>query len=131
VSTRPNHYASELIGKGIQYRSSISQGTNQSKGKNWGNSSGYSYSSNAQSGGSRGGNFGSNYGGSRSEGSSHSTSINEQMDYLVQPSFFVQGMRRGGEHNQYKVDALLFQSGMTFHHSRQHFMLAQFDQRLR
>lgn len=126
-----NHYASELIGKGIQYRRSISQGTNQSKGKNWGNSRGYSYSSNAQSGGSRGSNFGSNYGGSTSQGSSHSTSINEQIDYLVQPSFFVQGMKRGGEHNQYKVDALLFQSGMTFHGSRQHFMLAQFDQRLR
>ena len=57
--------------------------------------------------------------------------MNEQIDYLVQPSFFVREMRRGGELNQHKVDGLVFQSGMIFHQSHQHFMLAQFDQLLR
>jgi hypothetical protein len=127
--SKTNKYASELIGKGIQYRATTgdSQGTNRShglnEGDNWG--SGTSSNHNMSHGGANA-SFGSGSGNSRNSGeslgrnvgtgSNTSTSFStaENMDYLVEPRFFAHGLRSGGPKHRNLVDALWFKAGGAF-----------------
>jgi Type IV secretion-system coupling protein DNA-binding domain len=133
-----NQWAADMIGKQPMIRQNWGQnnshGTSYSEGKNRGFSS-------SRGGGSSGSqsssnySYGSNYGTStshskqQSHGNSHGTS--EQMDYRLQPSFFAEGLRNGGQRNNCKVDAILVQSGKRFDGTGQHWGLCSFSQEIK
>lgn len=103
---KTQQWASELIGKGTTYRQSISENESEQSGSNTssGGSSGGGQSS-TQSG------SGSNYG----TGRGSSTSVNETMDYRLQPSHFTMLRKGGGDDRM--TEAVVFQPGRIFHHS--------------
>lgn len=112
---RTNQWAADLIGKGTVWRQSQGENVNTgwSQGRNFGDSSGSSnsssgrdFSSGSQSGSSSGQQRGSSGGGGAN------WSVQEQIDYAIQPSYFTTLRKSGGT-----VDALLFQGGKPFRHS--------------
>jgi hypothetical protein len=106
--------------------------TGTSEGTSWGRGSGTTYSSSPQGGGQFGCSTSINGGGqqgtsrSRTKGGgwSHGTSVgqsdsegggwSEQMDYRLQPAFFANSLRQGGERNNYLVSAVLLQANRIF-----------------
>ena len=52
----------------------------------------------------------------------------EQMDYLVPPSFFASGLRKGGPENDFLVDGVLVQGGRRFRASGGHSLFVTFQQ---
>ncbi len=101
------------------------------RGESWGSSVGSSFSWNGESSqvgftssSNRGGQEGTSWSRSRGGGWNESTSQgqsssagggwSEQMDYVLQPSFFANGLRQGGERNNYLVDAILVQANRVF-----------------
>jgi hypothetical protein len=128
-----NQWASSLIGRGIQYRSTQSGNTgrgwsrNMNEGANSGSSRGTStnHGSNwsAQGGGgSHGGgssdstntgeSLGASVGDSRNEG--EGWSVAEQMDALIEPNFFATSLRTGGPANGNLVDSIWYRAGANF-----------------
>lgn len=112
---RTNQWAADLIGKGTVWRQSQGENVNTgwSQGRNFGDSSGTSnsssgrdFSSGSQSGSSSGQQRGCSGGGGAN------WSVQEQIDYPIQPSYFTTLRKSGGT-----VDALLFQGGKPFRHS--------------
>lgn len=123
---RTNQWAADLIGKSLQTRhnsgGNINTGWNRGLGygENWSSnrsSAENHYTSNSSSGDSRNTSRGSSGGQGESWGSS------EQMDYTIQPSYFTTLRKSGGV-----VDALLFQGGRTFRHSRATWLPVSFKQ---
>ena len=126
---RTNTFASQLIGRGIQLRSTsggsfgtntsrgMAQGTNTNRGtsKNSGasygpNSGGWNHGDGSSSG--SGDNHGTNVGEGQNEGRSWSAA--ETMDLLVEPSFFAKELKSGGPANDNIVSALWFKTGGSF-----------------
>jgi len=103
----------------------------ESEGTTWGRSFGTSYSGNMETS-QFGVSSSSNSGGQKSESRSHTrgggyssgASVgrsdsqgggwSEQMDYRLQPSFFANGLRQGGERNGYFVSAVFLQANRIF-----------------
>jgi hypothetical protein len=133
-----NWSASETEQSSASTSSSWSDQTSDSRGTSWGHNSGSSYSVSTAplgqqgGGGSYGISSGDNYGGnssrSRSQsqggGSSQSESLSrgntegagwsEQMDYMIQPAFFANGLRQGGSRNNRLVTGILLQANRDF-----------------
>lgn len=123
---RTNQWAADLIGKVTHWRQS--EGENVHDGRSWGRNSGENwgsggssssrdYSSSSNSGGSRGTNFGG------SIGSGQNWSVQEQIDYAIQPAYFTSLRKSGGV-----VDAVLFQGGRPFRHSGANWLPVSFRQ---
>lgn len=120
-----NSYASELIGRSLQWRRNVGQneGWNASDSFNFGRSVGTNTSSSvshSERGGSTsstsvGTSSGSNWGFSMSSGRSggRSSGMSEVMDYAVQPALFAQ-LRQGGPKNRGEVDAILHRASSGF-----------------
>jgi hypothetical protein len=120
-----NTYASELIGRSLQWRRNVGQneGWNTSDGFNMGRNVGTNVSSSvshSERGGSTsstsfGSSAGSSWGISMSSGRSggRSSGMSEVMDYAVQPSLFAQ-LRQGGPKNRGEVDAILHRASSGF-----------------
>jgi hypothetical protein len=132
-----NQWAADMIGKQPMMRynwgQNHSHGTSHSEGKSrgWSNSrGGGSNGMQSSSNYSYGSNFGTNTSHTKQQnhGSSHGAS--EQMDYRVQPSFFAERLRSGGQRNDCKVDGVLVQSGKQFDGTGQHWGLCSFTQEL-
>jgi hypothetical protein len=123
---RTNQWAADMISKGVQLR--YSGGVNQSfnAGRSYGGNTSWSQSGNSSQGGSSGG--GSNWGFNQGFSSGENAGYSEQIDYLVQPGYFTR-LRKGGKATRYKVDALVFQGGRVFGHSRQTFLPVVLRQR--
>lgn len=112
---RTNQWAADLIGKGTVWRQSQGENvhTDWNQSRNFGDSSGTSSSSggnNYSSGSNSGISYGQQAG--NSGGSGANWSVQEQIDYAIQPSYFTTLRKSGGT-----VDALLFQGGKPFRHS--------------
>lgn len=115
-----NQWAADTIGKEVQYRHTLNQGTNtgtstsesdsRSWGTNWGHSSSQQGGS-SSSGGNRGGSFSVSH--SHNQGQSRGVGLNETIDYAIQPAFFTSGLRTGGKANHYMVDAVLYHPART------------------
>src|SRR4029077_7902925 len=112
--------------------------TGQSEGSSWGDTSGSSSSFTAPPLGQQGGSStygtssGSSSGGnrspsrsqsrsggwsksaSRSRGSTEGAGWSEQMDYMIQPAFFANGLRQGGSRNDHLVTGILLQANRDF-----------------
>ncbi|EQB16944.1 TraM recognition domain-containing protein [Sphingobium lactosutens] len=147
-----NKWASEAIGKAVQYRHSHGQssgsssqfGMNMGEGTNWGfnsgsgGSSGYSSGSggSSHSGGSSW-SSGSSRGGSDSWGRNRGTSTNhgqnwgqnEVVDYLLEPGQFSRMLKTGGPRHGNRVSAILHVAGRRFAASGGNSMIVEFAQR--
>lgn len=131
---RTNRYASELIGKGAQLRYSQSGGTNQgtSQGQsiNRGGSRQSGGSSSAQGhSGSYG--SGSTWGDAENQGTTRGSqrgwSVQEVIDYYVQPAHFAT-LAKGGPQFKMRVEAILQRGGTAFKHTGQTFIPLRFKQ---
>src|ERR1041385_3084180 len=123
---------------GVSTNENWSTQTGESRGTNWGRNSGTSYSVSAPPLGQQGGggsfsmSSGRNDGGNRSRswsesqssgwsesrshtrGSSEGAGWSEQMDYMIQPAFFANGLRQGGARNKHVVTGILLQANRDF-----------------
>jgi hypothetical protein len=138
---KTNQYAAEIIGKYSQYRGnySNSSGSSTSTGTSFtesrGDSSNYGSSSSTTlaTGGSNSASFGRNRSNSRGESETMSSNQNqsqgasEVMDYLLQPSFFTSGLKKGGTSNQMKVDGVIMTGGQPYSNALP-FMVVEFSQ---
>lgn len=130
-----NQWAADLLGKNIQVRGNWSdsqgstegynEGTSRNYGSNWGynasnNGSSSSHGSNSSSGTSKGW--------SRSSQSNSSRGGSETIDYRLQPSFFAESLRTGGDKNKRMVDAVIFQPGQRFTDTGEHWGICAFPQ---
>lgn len=118
-----------------------SSGDNRSWGRGWsggqgggmGWNSNNSYGTNTGENESSGVNSSANRGWSTgrttgtSGGDSETLGANETIDYQVQPSFFTT-LRNGGDANGKQVDALLYQGGRVWLHSKSTFLPCTFPQ---
>lgn len=129
-----NQYAADLIGKRLQLRRTTNEsvGSNYSRGMNYGENSSQGTSSGGGStyssgpGGSSSG-YSSNSGTTSSYGSAHGQNVGsgsnessswgttEQMDYLLEPSYFASHLKNGGPRNGNLVSAVWFKAGGRFH----------------
>lgn len=103
---RSAQWAADLIGKTEIYRRSISENESEQSGSN---------TSSGSSGGSGQASSNSSSGTNHGTGRGTSVSVNETMDYRLQPSHFTM-LRKGGGPDRI-TEAVVFQSGRTFHHS--------------
>lgn len=129
--SQTNKFASDLIGRGMQRRSSgsTSNGASFSSGVNEGSNTGrsdsrghggssggqggtYSTSHNDSYGSSRGESYGRNAGRSRSTNETEGWS--EHLDNLIEPNFFATALKAGGPANGNRVTALWFRAGARF-----------------
>lgn len=114
------HQSGSQSGGGVTYSdtgsASYSINSGGSHGRQEGESS--SWSRGRTTGTSRGESGGWNSGGGWSE----------QMDYLVPPSFFASGLRKGGPENDFLVDGVLVQGGRRFRASGGHSLFITFQQ---
>ena len=140
---KTNKYASDLIGRSLQQRanSGRSTGWNTNRGMNSGANTGQG----ASSGG--GGSYGEsaqvshNYGSSSNSGNSWGDSVgrgrsenwssgtSEQMDAILEPRFFAEGLLTGGPRNRNLVSCVWFKAGTRFADAGgNNFLLARFRQ---
>jgi len=142
---KTNQYASQLIGRGMQYRRTegrstgtsfnggMSEGTNVNRG--YSSNSGHSYgpgggSFNSGSGNNSG--SGENYGTTVGRGTNtgRNYSVAENMDVIVEPRFFASELKTGGPANNYEVSAIWFKtSGNFIAANGGNFLLTTFNQR--
>ncbi|MBV8979146.1 MAG: type IV secretion system DNA-binding domain-containing protein [Alphaproteobacteria bacterium] len=128
-SSNWSHGQNAQVNQGRNWNWGTQEG--ESEGETWGRSWGWSYSGNIDHGQMS---FSSsvNRGGQKSESRSRSTGVgvstgssigssdsegggvSEQMDYRLQPSFFANGLRQGGERNNYFVSAVFLQANRIF-----------------
>jgi hypothetical protein len=126
---KTNQYASQLIGRGMQYRRTEgrSTGTSFSGGMSEGVSANRGYSASSGSSYSPGGggyntssgnnsgsgeNYGTNVG--RGTNTGRNYSVAENMDVIVEPRFFATALKTGGPANNHEVSALWFKSSGNF-----------------
>jgi hypothetical protein len=126
---RTNKYASDLIGRDLQWRATqgrstgtnrsrgMNEGANENRGSNSGHGSSYGgkssgFNSNSGSNKGSGENWGVNVGQGTNE--SESWSEAEQMDNLVEPRFFASALKSGGPRNKNLVQACWFKAGGNF-----------------
>ena len=133
MCNRTNQMASQMIGKGIQWRAnqSSSQGSNQSRGMNEGSGSNagvssgggaswaggagpstWNHSSNNNSTTGSSENQGVNVG--RGTNESRTVGGSEAMDLIVEPNVFSTQLKTGGPMNDHKTTAIWVRSGGTF-----------------
>ncbi|SMF97933.1 hypothetical protein SAMN02949497_0331 [Methylomagnum ishizawai] len=126
-------WAADLIGRGIHHRKgwneSTTTGTNRSASV--GGSYGGGSSTDGKGNSTSSGNWGRNWGESRgiSESTTHGTSIQEVMDYLIEPSYFASELRTGGKGYDFCVDGILFQGGRKWKHTSAPWLKCTFRQR--
>jgi hypothetical protein len=137
-------WASDTIGRSLQYRhnysqgqnSGINSGLNDGGGTNWGTSDSFGGSSDSKGNGSSNWSSGSSSGGSdswgrnrgRSSGTSSSQGYSEAMEVEIEPAVFARDLRTGGPANGGRVTGLWFQAGKTFVGSRRNYLHVRFQQ---
>ena len=121
---RTNQWAADMIGKGLTLRWSGGANNGWSYGENVGSST--SYSSDDKGHGTKGGNV--NWGRNFGTSGGNSLSFSEQIDYQMQPAEFTR-LAKGGKVNRRRVEAVVFQGGRVFRHSRRTFLPVVFKQR--
>lgn len=100
-----------------------------------GRSTSYSTSAGSSSGGSSGTSRSQSQGGgrsqstSRSRGSSEGAGWSEQMDYMIQPAYFANGLRQGGPRNRNLVTGILLQANRDFSRTGKCWTQVAFKQR--
>ena len=138
-----NEWAANTIGKALQMRRNISQGTSTSDSNgtsvSFGNSTGTTGGFRSIFGGkqrqsenssstTQSYNDGEGANRSRSVGMTQSQGASEQMDYIVQPSVFANELRTGGRTNGLKVDCIWFQTGRRFEETERGYLPTTFQQ---
>jgi uncharacterized membrane protein YgcG len=140
---RTNTFASQLIGRDLQWRATqgrstgtntsrgLNEGSNENRGFNSGHSStsggGSSFSSNSGSNQGSGESWGANVGTGTNESDSWSEA--EQMDNLIEPRFFASELKSGGPRNGKLVTGVWFKAGARFEASDgSNWLLATFRQ---
>lgn len=129
-----NQYASQLIGREVQLRSSrsrgFSSGEGSSGGESMGDSRGHTLSGTQTGSISYGSNTGRNSGFSVNAGLSHSDTLAEQMDQVLEPGEFAR-LASGGPTNRFFVEAIIFQGGRRFAgNGGRPYLLTVFDQQV-
>lgn len=126
---KTNQYASQLIGRGMQYRRTegrstgtsfsggMSEGVNVNRGYSANSGSSYgpgggSHNSGSGSNSGSGENYGTNVG--RGTNTGRNYSVAENMDVIVEPRFFATSLLTGGPANNHEVSALWFKSSGNF-----------------
>ena len=74
----------------------------------------------------RGRNWGKNWG--KSQDQSWNRGVNEVIDYELQPGEFAR-LRKGGPENRLQVEAIVFQGGRVWRHTRSTWLPCLFPQR--
>ncbi len=139
-----NNWASQTIGKSIQFRRNYNEshsagrstGMNSGGSSQWGANSSHGGGTDAQGretsnwsyGTSQGGgsNWGQNVG--TNEGWTSGTGANETMDYEIEAGEFSRHLMTGGPTNKNRVTALWFQAGKRFADTQRNYLLASFRQ---
>jgi hypothetical protein len=86
----------------------------QGGGGTYGMSSGSTSGDNRSTSRSRSQSGGLSESASRSHGSTEGAGWSEQMDYMIQPAFFANGLRQGGSRNAHLVTGILLQANRDF-----------------
>jgi hypothetical protein len=86
----------------------------QGGGGTYGMSSGSTSGDNRSTSRSRSQSGGLSESASRSHGSAEGAGWSEQMDYMIQPAFFANGLRQGGSRNDHLVTGILLQANRDF-----------------
>lgn len=132
-----NQYAADIIGKSLQWRGNVSQGSNVGSSEQWGQSFGHNRgqnsssgrshseqgsSSNSSSGRQWGVNRSTNHGSSISRGHSSSTGSSEVMDYIIEPSRFRHLASGGSAHNHHSEAMIIHGSDARIFRFQQHYI---------
>lgn len=142
-----NEWAARTIGRGLQQRSTFTEGegTNQNFGMNMGEGSSWNRNTKGTSFFGGGGGFGSgeprwdehgsegggdNWGRNRGHGRSTNTSwgTSEQMDFIIDAGQFGRMLKTGGPANGNRVSAVWYQAGRQFGASGGNAFIAEFGQ---
>lgn len=135
-----NRYAADLIGRRAQFRRNASYGSSTthslSNGLSYGEGRSASHGSTTDAHGntSYSSTFGTNSNASASSttswarGDNSSEGVSEVIDYDIEPNFFTVALRTGGPQHGGQVDALVFQAGRFWKHSKRNWIPCTYAQ---
>lgn len=128
-SSSTNEWAADLIGKSIQIRHGVNYG--ESDGYSESRSRGRSVNEQEQRASFWGrGNRSKNRDKSSQIGSSYSESMNEALEYEIEPGAFGRDLASGGPHHSFMVDGIFYQTGTMFRSVKKNWLKARFPQRI-